>query len=110
VWGWGVAQYPVLLPGTDVTLTNAGAPPATYTATIVVFIAAVILVGPSFGLLFALQSRRLLGGGEHGAPPAAATAGHPGQPSPQEHPGTATRAAVLLVVALTAAARRRRYR
>jgi cytochrome d ubiquinol oxidase subunit II len=110
VWGWGVAQYPVLLPGTDVTLTNAGAPPATYTAIVVVFIAAVILVGPSFGLLFALQSRRLLGGGEYGAPPAAAMAGHPEQPSPQERPGTATRAAVLVVVALTAAVRRRRYR
>jgi cytochrome d ubiquinol oxidase subunit II len=109
VWGWGVAQYPVLLPGTDVTLTNAGAPPATFTAIVVVFIAAVILVGPSFGLLFALQSRRLLGGGEHGAPPSAATAGHPGQAAPQDHPGTATRAAVLLVVALTAAARRRRH-
>ena len=25
IWGWGVAQYPVLLPGTTVTLTNAGA-------------------------------------------------------------------------------------
>jgi hypothetical protein len=26
VWGWGVARYPVLLPGTTVTLSNAGAP------------------------------------------------------------------------------------
>ena len=29
IWGWGVAQYPVLLPGTAVTLSNAGAPHAT---------------------------------------------------------------------------------
>jgi cytochrome d ubiquinol oxidase subunit II len=110
IWGWGVAQYPVLLPGTAVTLTNAGAPPATYTALVVVFIAAVILVGPSFGLLFTLQSRRLLGASEQGTPPAAATAGHPGQPSPEEHSGTATRVAVLGIILLAVAARRRRHR
>lgn len=60
VWGWGVAQYPVLLPGTRVTLTNAGAPEATYAALIVVFVAAALLIGPSFLLLFTLQRRRLL--------------------------------------------------
>jgi cytochrome d ubiquinol oxidase subunit II len=60
VWGWGVAQYPVLLPGTAVTLTNAGAPQATYGALVVVFVAAVLLLGPSFVLLFTLQHRRLL--------------------------------------------------
>jgi cytochrome d ubiquinol oxidase subunit II len=65
VWGWGVAQYPVLLPGTTVTLTNAGAPPATYGALVVVFAAAVALIGPSFALLFILQHRRLLHAG-HG--------------------------------------------
>ena len=46
IWGWGVAQYPVLLPGTSVSLGNAGAPQATLVAIIVVFIAAVILVIP----------------------------------------------------------------
>jgi len=60
VWGWGVAQYPVLLPGTPVTLTNSGAPPATYGALVVVFGAAILLLGPSFALLFTLQHRRLL--------------------------------------------------
>ncbi len=65
VWGWGVAQYPVLLPGTSVTLTDAGAPDATLVAIVVLFIAAAILVGPSFGLLYALQGRRLLGADEH---------------------------------------------
>ena len=63
----GRGQYPVLLPGATVTLTNAGAPQATMVAIIVVFIAAVLLVGPSFALLFTLQSRRLLGAGERGA-------------------------------------------
>ena len=62
IWGWGVAQYPVLLPGTAVTLTNAGATQATFVALVVVAIAAVILVVPSFALLFALQRRRMLGG------------------------------------------------
>jgi cytochrome d ubiquinol oxidase subunit II len=61
VWGWGVAQYPVLLPRTAVTLTTAGAPHATLVALIVVFLTAVLLVGPSFALLFTLQSRRALG-------------------------------------------------
>ena len=55
-----MAQYPVLLPGTDVTLTNAGATQATYVALVVVAIAAVILVVPSFALLFTLQGRRML--------------------------------------------------
>jgi cytochrome bd-type quinol oxidase subunit 2 len=62
VWGWGVAQYPVLLPGTAVTLTNAGAPQATFDALIVLFVMAVLLVGPSFALLYHLQGRRLLSG------------------------------------------------
>ncbi len=65
IWGWGVAQYPVLLPRTTVTLTNAGATQATFVALVVVAIAAVILVVPSFALLFTLQSRRLLGADEH---------------------------------------------
>jgi cytochrome bd ubiquinol oxidase subunit II len=70
VWGWGVAQYPELLPGTAVTLTNAGAPQATYTALVALFIVAVLLIGPSFALLFSLQRRRMLSPSEHGpAPP-----------------------------------------
>ena len=60
IWGWGVAQYPVLLPGTGITIDNAGAPHSTLVALIVVFVAALVLVGPSFILLFALQSRRVL--------------------------------------------------
>ena len=70
IWGWGVAQYPVLLPGTAVTLTTAGATQATFVALVVVAVAAVILVVPSFSLLFILQGHRMLGG-EQGTPPAA---------------------------------------
>jgi cytochrome d ubiquinol oxidase subunit II len=60
VWGWGVAQYPVLLPGTELTLPSAGAPHATMVALIVLAIVSFLLVGPSFLLLFSLQGRRLL--------------------------------------------------
>jgi cytochrome d ubiquinol oxidase subunit II len=66
IWGWGVAQYPVLLPGTAVTLSTAGAPPSTLDAIFVVFLIAVALLGPSFVLLYALQSRRLLGTDDSG--------------------------------------------
>jgi cytochrome bd ubiquinol oxidase subunit II len=60
IWGWGVAQYPVLLPMTGVTLSNAGAPHATLVALVVVFIAAVVLIGPSFAFLFYLHGRQVL--------------------------------------------------
>ena len=101
VWGWGVAQYPVLLPGTTVTLSNAGAPNDTLVALVVLFIIAVLLIGPAFVLLFILQGRRLLGAGEPGMLPAAIPASrtHPPaatpwqSPAAPEHPGT--RAAVL---------------
>ena len=62
IWGWGVAQYPTLLPRTTVTLHNAGAPHATLVSIIVLAVVAVLLVVPSFGLLFTLQGRMLLGG------------------------------------------------
>ena len=68
VWGWGVAQYPVLLPGTTVTLSNAGAPDDTLVAIVVLFIVAVLLIGPAFILLYSLQSRRLLGADEPATP------------------------------------------
>ena len=60
IWGWGVAQYPQLLPRAGVTIDNAGAPHATLVAVIVIFVAALVLVGPAFVLLFSLQSRRAL--------------------------------------------------
>ena len=69
IWGWGVAQYPVLLPGTAVTLSNAGAPNDTLVAIVVLTIVAALLIGPAFILLYRLQSRRLLGTGEAGTLP-----------------------------------------
>jgi cytochrome bd ubiquinol oxidase subunit II len=109
IWGWGVAQYPALLPGTAVTLTNAGAPHATLVAVCAVFVAAVVLVGPSFGLLFALHGRQVLTGGEAALPGPA-----PGGPRPSRPPraarrraGGGTRVAVLGLVAVGAFLRRR---
>jgi cytochrome d ubiquinol oxidase subunit II len=64
VWGWGVAQYPVLLPGTALTLSEAGAPDDTLVAVVVLFIVAVLLIGPAFALLYILQGRRVLGAEE----------------------------------------------
>jgi cytochrome d ubiquinol oxidase subunit II len=55
IWGWGVAQYPVLLPGTALHLNNAGAPHATLVAIVALFSVVALLVGPSFALLFSLQ-------------------------------------------------------
>jgi cytochrome d ubiquinol oxidase subunit II len=60
VWGWGVAQYPVLLPGTGLTLTTSGAPNQTFVAIIWLFVLVVVLVAPAFGLLYVLQGRHLL--------------------------------------------------
>jgi cytochrome bd ubiquinol oxidase subunit II len=60
IWGWGVAQFPYLLP-TSLKVTQSAAPPDTLAAVIVVFIIAAVLVLPALGLLYWLSQRRLLG-------------------------------------------------
>jgi cytochrome d ubiquinol oxidase subunit II len=60
VFGWGAAQYPVLLPGTGLTLTSGAAPHSILVTVVVVFVAAALLVGPSFLLLFSLHGHQLL--------------------------------------------------
>jgi cytochrome d ubiquinol oxidase subunit II len=59
IWGWGVAQFPYLLP-TSLKITQSAAPPDTLGAVIVVFIAAAVLVLPALGLLYWLSQRELL--------------------------------------------------
>jgi len=60
VWGWGVGQYPRLLPGTGLTLANGSAPHATLVMLVAVFAAAGLLVVPGFLLLFRLHGRQIL--------------------------------------------------
>jgi cytochrome d ubiquinol oxidase subunit II len=59
VWGWGLAQYPYLLP-TSLPLAAGSAPTASLVAEFVVAGLAVLLVAPGFALLYYLQQRRLL--------------------------------------------------
>lgn len=68
IWGWGVAQYPDLLPQ-ELTISAGAAPGDTLTMVLIVFGAAAILVLPSIGLLYVLTQRSLLEGEEGPASP-----------------------------------------
>jgi cytochrome d ubiquinol oxidase subunit II len=61
VWGWGVAQYPYLLPKT-LTISAGAANAATLKEVLIVFGVAVVLVIPSLGLLYTLTQRSVLEG------------------------------------------------
>jgi cytochrome d ubiquinol oxidase subunit II len=63
IWGWGIAQFPYLLP-TSLRIDQAAAPDPTMTIVFVVFAVAAVLVLPSLGLLYTLAQRDLLEG-EH---------------------------------------------
>ena len=79
--GWGVAQWPYLLPE-KLTIGDAAAPSATLTGVLVVFGVALLLVLPAMGLLFTLVQRNLV---EESAPPPHQTgpAGAGGSPPPR---------------------------
>jgi cytochrome bd ubiquinol oxidase subunit II len=57
--GWGIAQWPYLLPET-LTISAAAAPSATLTGVLVVFGVAVLVVLPAIGLLYTLAQRNLI--------------------------------------------------
>jgi cytochrome bd ubiquinol oxidase subunit II len=59
IWGWGVAQYPYLLPET-LTIEEGASASETLTVVLVVFGVAVVLVLPSLGLLYTLSQRTVL--------------------------------------------------
>ncbi|HXR31692.1 MAG TPA: cytochrome d ubiquinol oxidase subunit II [Solirubrobacterales bacterium] len=61
VWGWGVAQFPYLLP-TSLKIAESAAPPETLAAVIFVFLIAAVLVLPALGLLYWLSQKELLSG------------------------------------------------
>ncbi|MGB7587863.1 MAG: cytochrome d ubiquinol oxidase subunit II [Solirubrobacterales bacterium] len=60
VWGWGVAQFPYLLP-TSLKITESAAPHSTLGVVMVVFIAAAVIVLPALALLYLLAQRDILG-------------------------------------------------
>jgi cytochrome bd ubiquinol oxidase subunit II len=57
--GWGVAQWPYLLPE-SLTFSAAAAPSGTLAAILVVVVLAAIIVVPGFALLFVLHEKDLL--------------------------------------------------
>ena len=59
IWGWGVAQFPYLLP-TSLRIDQAAAPDATMTIVFVVFAVAAVVVLPSLALLYTLAQKDLL--------------------------------------------------
>jgi cytochrome d ubiquinol oxidase subunit II len=61
IWGWGVAQFPYLLP-TSLTIGQSAAPDPTLDALLVVFAVAVVVVLPALGLLYWLSQRDMLEG------------------------------------------------
>jgi cytochrome d ubiquinol oxidase subunit II len=73
IWGWGVAQYPYLLPQTLTIKEGAGAS-GTLTAVLIVFGVAVVVVLPALGFLYTLAQRSVLEG--------EAEAPQPAQPPP----------------------------
>jgi cytochrome d ubiquinol oxidase subunit II len=75
VWGWGVAQWPYMLPET-LKIGQAAAPSGTLTAVLVVFVLAAVLILPSLGLLYVLDQKSLLDSGS--SEPAAGDQTSPG--------------------------------
>jgi cytochrome d ubiquinol oxidase subunit II len=59
ILGWGVAQWPYILP-TSLTFSAAAAPTGTLGAVIAVVVLAALIVVPGFVLLFALHEKGLL--------------------------------------------------
>ena len=105
VWGWGLAQYPYLLP-TSLSLAAGSAPNASLVAEFIVAGLAVLLVAPGFALLYLLQQRRLLAATETDANLRLAAEVEqpvPGAPGPAPAPAaTAATAVVLAMLAVRA--------
>ena len=58
IWGWALAQYPLLLLPPRLTIHDAAAPAGATELVVVAII--VVLVGPSFALLYRLARRGTL--------------------------------------------------
>jgi cytochrome bd ubiquinol oxidase subunit II len=60
IWGWGVAQFPYLLP-TSLRIDQAAAPGPTLDSVLIVFAVAAVVVLPALGLLYVLAQRDIVG-------------------------------------------------
>jgi cytochrome d ubiquinol oxidase subunit II len=60
IWGWGVAQFPYLLP-TSLDIASAAAPGPTLTSVLIVFGIAAVTILPALGLLYSLAQRNMVG-------------------------------------------------
>jgi cytochrome d ubiquinol oxidase subunit II len=118
--GWAIAQYPELLPP-HLTIADAAAPTGTLGTELLVVFIIVVVVGPSFGLLFWLTQRGHLGESEitsasmltlDADPPGAAvaTATDGTATAPPERPSALIALAVIALVAARRIQRRRRDR
>jgi cytochrome d ubiquinol oxidase subunit II len=101
VWGWGLAQYPALLPG-SLSLAAGSAPPAVLLTELVITGLTVAIVGPAFALLYWLQQRGMLSGAGTGQLRQAAhlEPGPPGETAPAPAPAAAPMVRALVVTAL----------
>ena len=63
IWGWGVAQFPYLLP-TSLTISESAAPGPTLDAVLIVFGIALVVVVPALALLYWLTQRDIVGEGD----------------------------------------------
>jgi cytochrome d ubiquinol oxidase subunit II len=61
VVGWGVAQWPYMLPE-SLKVSQAAGPTGTLEAVLVVFVVAAVVILPSLGLLYVLMQKSLLEG------------------------------------------------
>ena len=59
IWGWGVAQFPYLLP-TSLKISQSAAPGPTLDAVLIVFGVALVVVLPALGLLYWLSQKEIL--------------------------------------------------
>jgi cytochrome d ubiquinol oxidase subunit II len=118
VFGWAVAQYPVLLPP-RLTIAAAAAPAGTEATELVVVGIIVVLVIPSFAVLFRLAQSGRLGEAEVTSESLLARGDRPpgspaGLPSPGEtaviQPPRPSRLTAAIVVAMVAVEKLRRLR
>jgi len=99
VWGWGLAQYPYLLPR-SMSLAAGSAPVAAQRAELIIAGLAVLIVGPAFILLYTLQQRGILTQSE-----SSSTAEHmpvptAGVPRAAPAPSASKRAATVILAVL----------